>query len=135
MKFVLIYNPENEIERDNLQTLVDALGDKLFCTYDFRTVRDLFPVWKTPALIPIREDLQGEELLSGDINLKISAEIAKLQEDEELKVHQQETYRLDNFVNAEKQKAVAEEYQKLIAAEKISIEDVLGTISEKIALK
>lgn len=105
MKAILIYNPESEIERNTVQTLENKLAGYLVGKYDYRTVADIIPVRTTPAFILLRDDLQGTDLLDGDLELKIEGELAKIQEDEDLKLHQIETNRLDRVINTEKSKA------------------------------
>lgn len=105
MKLILIYNPESEIERKAFNRLRQELGTYIVKEYDFRDVRDIIPIRATPAFVVLRDDLEGNELLSGDVELKITAEAYKIMQEEELKIHQAETHRLDNFVNAEKTKA------------------------------
>lgn len=105
MKLILIYNPESEIERNTFNRLKQELSNYIIREYDYREVRDIIPIRATPAFVVLRDDLEGVELLEGDAELKITAEAYKIMQEEELKVHQKGTYRLDNFVKAEKQKA------------------------------
>jgi hypothetical protein len=62
----------------------------------------------TPALIVVNDDLQGENLLADGVDGKLiaTAIVAKRMEEEDLAIHQQETHRLDNLINAEKTKAI-----------------------------
>ncbi len=105
MKIILVYNPESEVERNKMTLLENKLGTLLVAKYDFREVKDVLPVRATPAFIIIRDDLEGDELLDGDLELKIEAEVLKIMDEEDLKVHQKENNRLDYFINDKKQEA------------------------------
>lgn len=58
----------------------------------------------TPAIIPIVDDMQGEYIKGDDVDGQLIATTAmkKWQQKEEEVVHDQQTFRLDNFVNREK---------------------------------
>lgn len=105
MKIILVYNPDSEIERNTMDILETKLGSLIVAKHDFQTVKDILPVRTTPAFIVLRDDLEGVELLDGDIELKIEAEVAKITQEEDLKIHQKEIYRLDEVINREKSKA------------------------------
>lgn len=62
----------------------------------------------TPALIPVVDDLQGEYIKGEGVDgqLLVTAELYRWLEREEQVVNNQETYRLDNFINGEKIKAI-----------------------------
>lgn len=98
MKIILVYNQESEIERNTMQTLETKLGNLIIAKHNFMDVRDILPVRATPAFVVLRDDLEGDDLLAGDVELKIEAEILKIMQEEELKVHEAETNRLDNFI-------------------------------------
>lgn len=104
MKLILIYNPESEIERKTFKRLYDELGNYIVREYSFNDIKDIIPIRATPAFVVIRDDLQGDELLSGDAQLKVTAEAYKIMQEEEQKLLQQETYRLDNLIKTEVQK-------------------------------
>lgn len=65
--------------------------------------KEKFHIRATPAIIPICDHWQGEELLKEGVDgqLLITATAYKLNEEEDLAIHQQETHRLDNFVKSE----------------------------------
>lgn len=70
--------------------------------------RDKFHIRATPAIIPICDHWQGEELMAKGVDgqLLITATAYKLNEEEDLAIHQAETHRLDNMINFEKDKAI-----------------------------
>ena len=106
VKLIYIYSMHNEVERAALNRLRDELGMYIVGEYDYQDVKDLIPIRTTPAFLILRDDLQGDELLDGDVQLKITAEAMKAMGEEDLKIHQKETNRLDNFISGEKMKAV-----------------------------
>jgi len=106
VKLIYIYSMHNEVERAALNRLRDELGMYIVGEYDYLDVKDLIPIRTTPAFLILRDDLQGDELLDGDVQLKITAEAMKAMGEEDLKIHQKETNRLDNFISGEKMKAV-----------------------------
>ncbi|SCZ80383.1 hypothetical protein [Acidaminobacter hydrogenoformans] len=55
----------------------------------------------------LRDDLQGEELIGGDAELKITAEAYKAMQ-EDLKIHNKESSRLDYLTRKERNKVIAE---------------------------
>jgi hypothetical protein len=120
MKIILVYNSENSIERNKLEELKAKFNETIIATHDFRTVRNVLPVSKTPSFVIIREDLEGDELLEGDLELKIEAEIEKIRQDEEMKIHGKDINRLDNLVN----RKIKEEYEKLANESKIKNIDI-----------
>lgn len=106
MKLIYIYSMHNEVERTALNRLRDELGMYIVGEYDYQEVKEIIPIRATPAFLILRDDLQGDELLDGDVQLKITAEAMKAMGEEDLKIHQKETNRLDSFINGEKMKAV-----------------------------
>ena len=107
-KFILIYNKESEIERNAFDRIRSEMGSYIVAEHHFMDVKHLYPIQQTPALIPILDHLCGEHLLDGDIQLNMLAEATRLHEEEEEKIHNKQTKRLDNLINAEKEKAIAE---------------------------
>jgi hypothetical protein len=105
MKIVLVYNSNSEIERNIMATLENKLGNLIISKHDVQDVKSVLPVRATPAFVILRDDLEGEELLDGDIELKIEGEVAKIMQEEELKIHNKEITRLDYVINTEKQKS------------------------------
>lgn len=106
MKVIVIYNPHSAIEMAKLERArADMLANHIIeiAAYDFQDVRDRYPVSSTPAIIPIRDDLQGENLLDeveGGM-LRMTAEILKMMQEEDLNLHQMETNRIDHLIHAE----------------------------------
>lgn len=78
--------------------------------------KELFHIRATPAIIPICDHWQGEELLKEGVDgqLLITATAYKLNEEEDLAIHQAETHRLDSMINAEKVKAIDDYTLELI---------------------
>jgi len=122
-KFILIYNKESEIERNAFERIRQEMGPYIVAEHDFQEVKHLYPVQQTPALIPILDHLCGSHLLEGDTQLNMLAEATRLHGEEEEKIHQRETKRLDNLINSEKEKA-----RKEIRLE-VRNADALGSIS------
>jgi hypothetical protein len=104
-KFILIYNKESEVERNAFAKIREQMSSYIIAEHDFQDVRDFYPVVSTPALIPILDHLCGEHLLEGEASLIMVAEANRLHEEEELKIHNVETNRLDNVILGEKIKA------------------------------
>lgn len=104
MKAIYIYNPHDSNEVILLDRARTELGTYIqdIQAVDFQAVRDTFQIAQTPALILIREDLQGANLLD-DVNgqLRVTAELWRAIQDEELVIHQTETHRIDNIINSE----------------------------------
>lgn len=109
MKALYIYNPHSaqevaQIERATTEMLniVDQVE-----AIDVDTAKQHFHIHSTPALIVIRDDLQGTHLLD-EVNgqLRITAELYKAMEEEDLNLHQAETHRLDNLINIEVTNAI-----------------------------
>ena len=137
MKALYIYNPHNAKE----VSLIDRAKSEMATYINVYSVEELpvmlrYYIRTTPALIIVTDDLQGENLISEDIDGKLlaTAMLYKRLEEEELIIHNQETNRLDNLIRIEKEKAVFEEYQKLVDTGKLSSTDIpedYKTILEK----
>ena len=106
VKLIYIYSMHNEVERAALSRLREELGAYIVGEYDYQEVMEIIPVRATPAFLILRDDLQGDELLDGDAQLKITFEAYKAMEDEDIKLYQKETKRFDSMVNAEIAKAI-----------------------------
>ena len=110
MRIIYIYNPYSAKEVEMLESIKNELGLAVesIQVENILEVRDKYPIRATPALIPICDHWQGEQLLDEGIDgkLLVAALANKILEEEELTIHNQETYRLDNFVNKEKVKAI-----------------------------
>lgn len=135
MKVIYIYNMESEIERNNLNRIRAELGDNLILEYDYQEVRDILPVRATPAFVFIREDLQGDDLLDGDAELKITAEVYKAITDEDEKIHKLNSRRFDIMIDGEKTKVLnmfKEELKAELTSDALSA--VPHSIKEKLGL-
>jgi hypothetical protein len=120
MKTLYIYNPHSTIEVETIEKVKSQLGGYLECRSVFEIDSDLKKLVRaTPALILAPDYLQGEELLADgvDSELLIIAEMYKALETDELAIHNQETQRLDQFINEEKTNAVDEYTMELIMSE------------------
>lgn len=106
LRTLYIYNPYNPKEVALLDRVNDELGfliEKIECI-DFSQVREQFKIRTTPALIFIRDDLQGENLLDIDLQkgqLRVTGEVHKALEEEELSFRQVENHRIDNLITKE----------------------------------
>ena len=135
MKLIYIYSMHNEVERTALNRLRDELGMYIVGEYDYQEVKDIIPVRATPAFLILRDDLQGDDLLDGDPQLKITAEAMKAMAEEDLKIHQKETNRLDNFISGEKMRSVKAYKDELKASlTPAAIEALPQMIKEKLGL-
>ena len=78
--------------------------------------KEKFHVRATPALIPMCDHWQGEELLkeATDGKLLVTATAYKLSEEEDKALHQSETHRLDNMIKIENTKAIDDYTMELI---------------------
>jgi len=135
VKVIYIYNMESEIERNNLNRIRAELGDNLILEYDYQEVRDILPVRATPAFVFIREDLQGDDLLDGDAELKITAEVYKAITDEDEKIHKLNSRRFDIMIDGEKTKVLnmfKEELKAELTSDALSA--VPHSIKEKLGL-
>jgi len=80
----------------------------------------------TPALIPITDNLQGDELLDIDEikgQLRVTAELYQWLEKEEKDIHEADTYRIDNLVNTEVKMNMGDNYEVMDAMLAILKED------------
>lgn len=109
MKLLVIYSQHDPkqleiIERVKAEnsTIIDEI-----VVLELEKAQELFHIRATPALIPICDHWQGDKLIGEGVDgkLLVTALVSKLMEDEELSIHQAETHRLDNLINAEKQAA------------------------------
>lgn len=126
MKTLYIYNPHSTVEVNTIEKVKSQLGGYLECRSVFEIDLDLKKLVRaTPALILAPDYLQGEELLKDgvDSELLIVAEMYKALEADELAIHNQETQRLDQFINEEKTNAVDEYTIELIMSEVLQNEN------------
>lgn len=125
MKVYYIYNPHdaNEVAlmeraKTELQSYVEEV-----VVEDFMVAKERFHITQTPALVVIREDMQGAHLLTEDLEsgkLRVALEAYKVLQEEEAVIHNMETARIDNVVNAE----IATRY----GAERTTYEETIDTL-------
>lgn len=111
MYALVIYNPNSANEVNSLARIQDELSSYLIESQvvSIEAAKLKYPVRATPCLIIIRDDLQGDALLTEDVEsgkLNIVANAYKNLQEEERVIHNLETQRLDNLINAEKTKAI-----------------------------
>lgn len=118
MKILFIYS-----QHDNRQLRLIEQAKQEMVTYvdevvvmEVEEARQHFHIRSTPAIIPICDHWQGEELMKEGVDgeLLITATAYKLNEEEDLAIHQAETYRLDNMINGEKISSIDDYTMELI---------------------
>ena len=102
MRALYIYNEHSRPELEALERVQTELGN-LVEFMGLQEATNQYPITRTPALIIIREDLQGEHLLDENDSggLRMTAELYKAMEEEELNLHNVETHRIDSLINRE----------------------------------
>ena len=107
MRFILIYSPHVKEERSLFERMKTELGIYAeTVAMSIEEAKKVYPIRATPALIQIRDDLQGEQLLqSVDGKLRIVAEAYKSLQEEEKNLFQMDSHRLDYLISTEKQNA------------------------------
>jgi len=138
MRLMLVYNSYSEAERNTFARIKQELGCYIEKEFDMNTIigtdmsgnylrySDVLPVVATPAFIPIRDDLCGEHLLQGDAQLNITAEVYKMLQEEEEKIHNQQTKRLDFLINNEFEARYGAEKQAYEQTIDLLLESTLG---------
>ena len=109
MKALYIYNPHSANELLLIERAKSEMDGYVMVISIDDVAQDIKNLVRaTPTLIIVSDDLQGEELTKEGVdgNLLSTAILCKRLEEEELAVHQSETYRLDNFVKGENIKAI-----------------------------
>lgn len=106
MKVIYIYNPYNSREVGLLDQVKEELGNVVeeVEAVDFQEVKEQYRIAQTPAIIYIRDDWQGEQLLNVDdeqAKLRVTLDATQYIEEEEKNIHEMETYRLDFKVKKE----------------------------------
>lgn len=109
MKALYIYNPHSAPEI----ALIERAQHEMATYIEIVSVDDLPDMLKrlvsaTPALITVTDDMQGAGLTAEGVDGKLLATAAlyKRLQEEELAIHQAETHRLDNLIQAEKTTAI-----------------------------
>jgi hypothetical protein len=103
MRVLFVYNPNNSQEVSLIDGAMVEMSSYIeqIEAVDFNLVREQFKIRETPALVIIRDDLQGLQLLDKDETgnqLHVTAELLKAMEEEDLNFHQQETHRIDYLI-------------------------------------
>lgn len=116
MRIIYIYNKENAKEVELLTPLKQELGNYAteVIVKDVMDVRDVYPISQTPALITIREDMQGEALITEDQEkgkFRVVLEAWKHLQEEEGVLHNVTTNRIDIVVQDKIQQKMGENYQ------------------------
>ncbi|WP_338542043.1 hypothetical protein [Paenibacillus tundrae] len=111
MYAVYIYNEHDAKQVTLKEKVIGELSEIVqeVVAKDYQEIKDFYRVRTTPAIIFIRDDLQGEQLLNVDEEqgkLRLALEAWKQLEEEEKNIHEMETYRIDFKVQEEIQTAV-----------------------------
>lgn len=117
MKALYIYNPNSAVEvalieraQTEMSTYIEAIP--------FDELPELLRKYirATPALIPVSDDLQGDELTKEGVigQLLVTAMLYKRLEEEEAAIHKADTKRLDKLIEKEKTKAIDDYTLELI---------------------
>ena len=117
MKALYIYNPHSSIEVGLIERVKTEMGGYVELLDVASVPNELKKLVRaTPAIIFAPDYLQGEELTNENVDsgLLLISEMYKELEADELAIHNQETQRLDQFVNGEKQVAIDEYTMDLI---------------------
>jgi len=117
LKALYIYNPHSSIEVGLIERVKTEMGGYVELLDVASVPNELKKLVRaTPAIIFAPDYLQGEELTNENVDsgLLLISEMYKELEADELAIHNQETQRLDQFVNGEKQVAIDEYTMDLI---------------------
>lgn len=103
MKAYYIYSPHSRNELELLERVLIELGGYAVELVDYTLERDRFHITQTPALIMVREDLQGSHLLDETVDgkLRIYAEFMKVIDEEEKNIHNVDNARVDSLIKKE----------------------------------
>jgi len=118
LRTLFIYNPYSASEikiLDRVRQEFSSHVEEVEVT-DFENIKNIYKIRTTPALIIIRDDLQGSHLITDgdDGSLRATAELVKTMQEEDLNIYQAETYRIDNLIKKEKIKAIDDYTLELI---------------------
>ena len=117
MKVVYIYNQHSAKEVEMLERAKQEMGSYIqeVQVLDIDQAKELYHFGSTPALIVVQEHLQGEHLLdSTDGQLRVTAEVYKALQEEELNLRETETHRIDNLISAEVCKQVDDAVMEML---------------------
>ncbi|MGC5328872.1 hypothetical protein [Brevibacillus sp. SYSU BS000544] len=117
MRVIYAYNPNNSTEVSLIERVKQELGAQMeeVLVTDFQNIKDVYSIRATPALIIIRDDLQGEHLLEEDLEnnqLRVTLECLKSLQEEEQAIFEMDTKRIDAVVKAEVNKQLEIERSK-----------------------
>jgi hypothetical protein len=109
MKVLYIYNSNSNVELSLIERANEEMKGYINLV-SLDSVPELVKnlVTATPCLLVVTDDLQGNNLLSEDVDGKLlsTAMLYKRMEEEDKAIHQAETFRLDNMIKAENTKAI-----------------------------
>jgi len=117
LKALYIYNPHSSIEVGLIERVKTEMGGYVELLDVASVPKELKKLVRaTPAVLFAPDYLQGEELTNENVDsgLLLISEMYKELEADELAIHNQETLRLDQFVNGEKQTAIDDYTMDLI---------------------
>lgn len=103
MKAYYIYSPYSRNELELLERVLVELGEYAVELVDYTLERERFHITQTPALVVIREDLQGSHLLDETVDgkLRVYAELMKVVDEEEKNIHNVDNTRIDSLIKKE----------------------------------
>jgi len=103
MKAYYVYNEHSRQELELLERVFTELGEYSVELLNSESAKQRFHFTQTPALIVVREDLQGEHLLSETVDgkLRVYGEVLKIIEEEEKNIHNHDTARIDTLIKKE----------------------------------
>lgn len=116
MKVIYIYNinDANEVallDRAKAEMLANHI-EEVECV-DFQAVKDIYKIRATPALILIRDDFQGANMLDevAGGNLRVTAELLKAMSEEDQNIHSMTVNRVDYLINKQVSSKMADNAQ------------------------
>lgn len=109
MRVIYVYDKNSEIQRNMITRASTEIGSSIteLKVANLDDVKDTFNIRATPAVVILRDDLQGENLLNEntDGSLLITALLTKYMDEEDKSLHQQDNNRLDLLVKAQEKEA------------------------------
>ncbi|WP_373845091.1 hypothetical protein [Clostridium sp.] len=109
MRVIYVYDKNSEIQRNMITRASTEIGSSIteLKVANLDDVKDTFNIRATPAVIILRDDLQGENLLNEntDGSLLITALLTKYMDEEDKSLHQQDNNRLDLLIKAQEKEA------------------------------
>ena len=118
MKILFIYSQHDNRQLQLIERAKQEMSGYVdeVVVMEVEEARQRFHISATPAIIPICDHWQGEHLMQEGVDgqLLITATAYKLNEEEDLAIHQAETHRMDNMIKAENIKAIDEYTLELV---------------------